>query len=210
MSVARFIADQRTSYRVPLTLVCALLGVSLAWFYKWIGRASGPSASSELHTSRDRRRDTIDRAVAVAFRKARGLHGSPRLWADLKADGWQLNEKDGGGVDAPSRPGRAADPTPLRAHAAGQDRTEEFPDLVKRDFTAEQPNRKWVGDITEIPTVDSHGRPGPKLYLAAVIDLYSRRLLSAATGLHPDAELAGAAITMAVAARGEAGLVRLS
>ena len=67
MSVARFIADQRTSYRVPLTLVCALLGVSLSWFYKWIGRASGLSASSGLHTTRDRRRDTIDRAVAVAF-----------------------------------------------------------------------------------------------------------------------------------------------
>ena len=42
MSVARFIADQRTIYAVPHTLVCALLGVSLAWFYKWIKRADGP------------------------------------------------------------------------------------------------------------------------------------------------------------------------
>ena len=41
MSVARFIADQRTNYRVPHTVVCALLGVSLAWFYKWLGRAAG-------------------------------------------------------------------------------------------------------------------------------------------------------------------------
>ena len=39
MSVARFIADQRTDYRVPHTIVCALLGVSVAWFYKWITRA---------------------------------------------------------------------------------------------------------------------------------------------------------------------------
>ena len=53
-----------------------------------------------------------------------------------------------------------------------------------------------MGDITEIPT--AHG----KLYLATVIDLYSRRLLGAATGLHPDAPLAGDAIKMAVAARG--------
>ncbi|BBY60949.1 hypothetical protein MSAR_40850 [Mycolicibacterium sarraceniae] len=79
-----------------------------------------------------------------------------------------------------------------------QDKTApKFPDLVKRDFTAAAPNLKWVGDMTEIPT-----ECGQKLYLATVIDLYSRRLLGAAMGLHPDAELACAAITMAVAARG--------
>lgn len=54
--------------------------------------------------------------------------------------------------------------------------------------------------MTEIPT-GPDGK-GPKLYLASVIDLYSRRLLGAATGLHPDAELACAAIKMAVTARG--------
>ena len=77
MSVARFIADQRTNYRVPHTVSCLLLGVSLAWFYKWLSRASGPSATSGLHTTRDRRRETIDRAVKVMFTKKRGLHGSP-------------------------------------------------------------------------------------------------------------------------------------
>ena len=46
MSVARFIADQRTNYRVPHTVVCALLGVSLAWFYKWLVRAGSPGAVS--------------------------------------------------------------------------------------------------------------------------------------------------------------------
>src|SRR4051812_40726232 len=76
----------------------------------------------------------------------------------------------------------------------------KFPDLLKRDFTAKAPNTRWVGDITEIPT-GPDGR-GPKLYLGTVIDLYSRRLLGAATGLRPDAELACAAIKMAVAARG--------
>src|SRR4051794_23352983 len=82
-----------------------------------------------------------------------------------------------------------------------QDKTApKFPDLLRRDFTAQRPNAKWVGDMTEIPT-GPHGR-GPKLYLATVIDLYSRRLLGAATSRHPDAELACAAITMAMAARG--------
>ena len=93
MSVARFIAAQRTNYRVPHTVVCALLGVSLAWFYKWLGRATGPSAASGLHTTRDRRRDTIDRAVRVMFTNKRGLHGSPRLVHDLRDDGWEVSEK---------------------------------------------------------------------------------------------------------------------
>ena len=84
MSVARFIADQRTIYAVPHTLVCALLGVSLAWFYKWIKRADGPGAASGLFTDTDRRRDAVDRAVKVAFKDAKGLHGSPRLHADLR------------------------------------------------------------------------------------------------------------------------------
>ena len=93
MSVARFIADQRTNYRAPHTVVCALLGVSLAWFYKWLGRAQGPGAVGGLHTDRDRRRETIDRAVRVMFTKKRGLHGSPRLVYDLREDGWTVSEK---------------------------------------------------------------------------------------------------------------------
>ena len=201
MSVARFIADQRTNYRVPHTVVCALLGVSLAWFYKWLTRASGPSATSGLHSTRDRRRDTLDRAVAAGFKKARGLHGSPRLHADLRDDGWQVSEKTV--ADSMRRQGLVARRIKRRSGLTRQDKTApKFPDLLSRDFTADRPNAKWVGDMTEIPTVDRHGRPGPRLYLATVIDLYSRRLLGAATGLHPDAELACAAIKMAVAARG--------
>ena len=195
MSVARFIADQRTKHRVPHTLTCALLGVSLAWFYKWLGRASGPSAASGLHTIRDRRRDTVDRAVKVAFGKARGLHGSPRLVCDLRDAGWTVSEKTV--ADSMRRRGLVARRIRRRNGLTRQDRTApKFPDLLKRNFTADRINAKWVGDMTEIPT--EHG----KLYLATVIDLYSRRLLGAATGLHPDAELACQVIKMAVATRG--------
>jgi hypothetical protein len=84
MSVARFIADQRAYYRVPHTLTCLLLGVSLAWFYKWRDRPLTP---------RQRRRATLDAAVAAMFDGARGLHGSPRLHADLRADGRQVSMK---------------------------------------------------------------------------------------------------------------------
>ena len=195
MSVARFIADQRTNYRVPHTVVCALLGVSLAWFYKWFERAAGPSAASGLHTPRDRRRDTIDRAVRVMFTKKRGLHGSPRLVHDLRDDGWTVSEKTV--ADSMRRQRLVARRIKRRNGLTRQDTTApKFPDLLKRNFTAERPNARWVGDMTEIPTAAG------KLYLATVIDLYSRRLLGAATGRHPDAELACSAIKMAVAARG--------
>jgi putative transposase len=199
VSVARFIADQRTNYRVPHTLTCALLGVSVEWFYKWLHRATGPAAASGLHTKRDRRRDTIDRAVKVAFTKGCGLHGSPRLHADLRDDGWVVSEKTV--AESMRRQGLVARRIRRRNGLTRQDKTKPvFPDLLKRNFTADAPNVKWVGDITEIPT--GADDKGPKLYLATVIDLYSRRLLGAATGLRPDAELACAAIKMAVAARG--------
>ena len=87
MSLAAFIASQRTEHRVPHAVTCRALDVSESWFYKWLSRASGPSATSGLHTTRDRRRETIDRAVKVMFTKKRGLHGSPRLHADLRDDG---------------------------------------------------------------------------------------------------------------------------
>jgi hypothetical protein len=199
VSVARFIADQRTNHRVPHTLTCLLLGVSLAWFYKWSKRVNSPGAANGLHTSRDRRRDTIDRAVKVAFKKARRLHGSPRLHQDLRDDGWTVSEKTV--ADSMRRQGLVARKIKRRRGLTRQDKTApKFPDLLKRDFTADQPNTKWVGDMTEIPT--GPDEQGPKLYLATVIDLYSRRLLGAATGLHPDADLACAAIKMAVAVRG--------
>ena len=195
MSVARFIADQRTNYRVPHTFTCALLGVSLAWFYKWVSRAKGPAAVSGLHTKRDLRRDSVDRAVRVMFGKRRGLHGSPRLHTDLVEDGWVVSEKTV--ADSMRRQGLIARKIKRRNGLTKQDKTApKFPDLLRRDFTAERANTRWVGDMTEIPTA------GGKLYLATVIDLYSRRLLGAATGLHPDADLACSAIKMAVAARG--------
>ena len=195
MSVARFIADQRTNYAVPHALVCSLLGVSEAWFYKWIKRADGPGAASGLFTDTDRRRDTVDRAVRVAFKNAKGLHGSPRLHADLREAGWQISEKTV--AESMRRQGLVARVIKRRSGLTRQDKTApKFPDLVRRDFTAPAPNCKWVGDITEIPTAEG------KLYLATVIDLYSRRLLGAATSAHPDADLACAAIQMAVTARG--------
>jgi putative transposase len=186
VSVARFIADQRTNHRVPHTITCLLLGVSLSWFYKWRGRPPTP---------RQQRRTDLDAVVAAMFDDAKGLHGSPRLRADLRAAGWVVTEKTV--AESMRRQGLAARKAKRRKGLTKQDKTApRFPDLVNRDFTAAAPNRKWCGDVTEIPTADG------KLYLATVIDLYSRRLLAAATSLRCDAELCEQAIKIAVAVRG--------
>lgn len=186
MSVARFVADQRTFYRVPVVFSCALLGVSVSWLYKWLDREPTPQA---------RRRAKLDVAVRAEFEAHRGLHGSPRLFVDLRDKGWKVSEKSV--ADSMRRQGFVARIVKRRNGLTRQDRAAaKFPDLLRRDFSASRVNEKWVGDITEIPTADG------KLYLATVIDLYSRRLLAAATSLHPDAELACSAIQMAVAVRG--------
>src|SRR5207302_10656874 len=70
------------------------------------------------------------------------------------------------------------------------------PDLVRRKFTAVAPNLLWCGDLTEVDTDEG------KLYLATVLDLFSRRMLGYAMSEHHDAALAVAALGMAAASRG--------
>lgn len=186
MSVARFIADQRTFYRVPHAFCCRLLGISESWFYKWVDREP---------TARQKRRGEVDAAVKAAFDASKGTHGSPRVLADLLDAGWKVSEKTV--ADSMRCQGLVARIIKRRKGLTKQDKkAPKFPDLVQRDFTACLPNTTWVGDITEIPTVKG------KLYLATVIDLFSRRLLGAATSLHPDANLACDAIRIAAAMRG--------
>jgi len=74
VSVARFIADQRTVYRVPHALTCAMLGVSVSWFYKWLHREP---------TDRERHRAELDTRVAELFVASKRTYGSPRIHADL-------------------------------------------------------------------------------------------------------------------------------
>ena len=91
MSVARFIADQRTFYRVPYAVCCAILGVSQSWFYKWFNRPA---------TAGQRRRAELDAEVLSFFNASKRSYGSPRVRADLLAAGWPVGAK--GRVD--SRP----------------------------------------------------------------------------------------------------------
>ena len=189
MSLAVFIADQRTSHDVPHAVACRALTVSESWCYKWNSRQQ-----HRRPTSTEQRRAKLDTAVAAAFQAAHGLHGSPCIHADLRAAGWVVSEKTV--AKSMARQGLVARGKKRRKNLTRPDkRAVPFPDLVQRD-TAPEPNVKWVGDMTEIPT--SAG----KLYLFTAIDLFSRRLLGYATSSHPDAELAGETIKVAVAARG--------
>ena len=98
------------------------------------------------HTEQDKRCAEVDVAVAEAFQAPRGLHGSPRLHADLREAGWQVSEKTV--AESMRRQGLIARRIKRRRRLTRQDKTApKFPDLLKRDFTAAAPNMKWVGDF---------------------------------------------------------------
>jgi putative transposase len=186
VSVARFIADQRTFYRVPVAVCCAMLGLSVGWFYKWI---KAPVSGQRL------RRRELDAKVCELFDASERTYGSPRIHRDLAEAGWSVGENTV--ADSMRRQGLFGRKPKRRKGLTKQDKkAAAFPDLLQRDFTAPAPNLKWCGDITEIPTGEG------KLFLATVIDLYSRRLLACPIGKHPDRFLCMDAIKIAAATRG--------
>jgi putative transposase len=186
MSVASFVAAQRTDHGVPHALSCGALGLSESWFYKWRDRPPTP---------REDRRAALDAAVKASFEDSDGDYGSPRVLADLRAEGWKVSKKS---VEASmARQGLVARPKRrFRSLTRPDKAAPPAPDLVGRDFSAQAVNEKWCGDLTEIPTAEG------KLYLATVEDLASRRLAGFAIDEHHDAELAAGALKMAAAVRG--------
>src|SRR5688572_24380388 len=84
MTLVGFIADQRTTFGVPVAVACRALGVSVSWFYKWKSR--GPS-EGQL------RRRALDQAVKGFFDDSDGTYGSPRILADLRDAGWVISKK---------------------------------------------------------------------------------------------------------------------
>jgi putative transposase len=184
--VAAFIAAQRAQHQVPQATACRALGVSEAWFYKW--RHGDPSPQHA-------RREQLKVAIARLFAAHRGTYGSPRIAADLRDEGWAVSENT---VAALMRElGLAARRRRRRRSSTRQGRGRwRAPDLIGRQFAASTLNRKWYGDGTEIPTDEG------KLYLDSVLDMGSRRIVGFGLGEHHDADLAEAALQMAVAVRG--------
>jgi putative transposase len=146
-------------------------------------------------TARQQRRGELDADVLKMFKASRRTYGSPRIHADLLEAGWQVSVNSV--ADSMRRQGLQGRKPKHSKGLTRQDRkAPRFPDLLKRDFTAPAPNMKWCGDMTEIPTDDG------KLYLATVLDLFSRKLLACPTSEHPNAELACDAMKIAAAVRG--------
>jgi putative transposase len=190
MTVASFVAAQRTDHRVPHALSCRALELSESWFYKWRDRSP---------TSRQARRVELDAAVKASFDISGGTpgtYGSPRVFEDLIEAGWRVSVKTvAASMARQGLQGRC--PKRKRRSLTRPDKAAApIPDLVKRDFGAEAIDQRWCGDLTEIPTDEG------KLYLATVLDLGSRRLPGFAMGEHHDSPLAKAALCMAAAIRG--------
>jgi putative transposase len=187
--VARFIAAQRVEYQIPHATACRALGVCEAWFYKWRDGDASP---------RRARRERLTVEIKRIFALHHGKYGSPRITDDLREAGWTVSEKTVAAIMREQH--LMARPKRRRKHTTRQGTGRwRAPDLIGRDFPTNPVgtlNQKWYGDGTEIDTDEG------KLFLDSVLDMGSRRVVGFAMDSHHDAELAHAALAMAVAVRG--------
>jgi putative transposase len=170
----------------PVAAMARVLGVSTAGYYAWADRQ--PSARAVADAALLKR----IRTVHLGSRKT---YGSPRVHAELRGLGERHGRKriarlmrEAGLVGASHR--RGGPVTTRRDQEA-----RSAPDLVDRDFTAAGPNQLWVADITYVPTAAGF------LYLAVVLDAFSRRIVGWSMANHLRAELVLDALEMAVGQR---------
>jgi putative transposase len=181
----RFVEREKVHHHV--VTLCRVLGVSPSGYWAWAGRPARPRPADEA---------ALVAAIQTAHAASRGTYGSPRIHAVLRADGWRVGRKRVArlmrqdGLVGVHRRRRAS----LAAGSAHRAMT-TAPDLVRRRFTADRPDRLWVADITELPTA-----AGP-LYLAAIVDVFSRRVVGWALADHVRTSLVLAALDIALATR---------
>ncbi len=188
-----FIASKAGDF--PVAWMCRRLEVSTSGFYRW-SKTEEPE-----RVRRDRQLGTKIRAFHAA---SGGTYGSPRIIRDLKADDEAVSRKR---VARLMRENGLSGKTPRRFRRT-TDSKHDLPiadNLVARDFNPDAPNRIWGADITYVRTWAGW------LYLAVVIDLFSRRVVGWAIADHMRTELVLSALTMAFEARQpEAGLIHHS
>ena len=167
---------------IPVALACRVLEVSRSGYYAW--RDRGRSKRSK----EDRQLRAEIRGI---YKEHRARYGSPRIHRELVERGFSVGLHRVARLMAEdSLQGRQK-----RRFRTTTDSTHALrvaPNVLARDFTAKAPNEKWVGDITYIRTLDGW------LYLAALIDLFSRRVVGFATSSNIDTELALDALTNAL------------
>ena len=165
--------------------MCRVLEVSTSGYYAWRKRPMSGRARADAELSL---------RIQAIHQRSRATYGAPRIHAELAADGIRVGRKrvarlmDAAGLHGVSR--RKWVTTTVRDRAA-----RPAPDLVERNFTATGPNRLWVADITYVPTWAGF------LYLAVVLDAFSRRVVGWAMETHLRTELVLAALNMALGQR---------
>ncbi len=168
----------------PVATMCRVLGVSPSGYYAWRKRPLSTRARTDVE---------LTARVEGVHRASRGTYGAPRIHAELTAEGLPIGRKRiarlmrAAGLQGVSR---RTVRTTVRDETA-----RPAPDLVDRQFTAVEPDRLWVADITYVPTWAGF------LYLAVVLDAWSRRVIGWAMAAHLRTELVVAALDMAVAQR---------
>ena len=190
----RFIATEKAHH--SLTLLCRCLRVTRSGFYAWQQRPES------AHAKRDQQLTVLVRA---SFEASQGRYGSPRIHRDLQEQQEPASRK---------RVIRLMQKQQLKARQRKRFKCTTMSDhdlpvaanLLDRHFTAEKPNQRWVGDTTEFVIGDS-----TKLYLAAILDLYSRFIVGWAVSPVNDRHLAIKALERALKRRcPDAGLLHHS
>jgi len=174
----------------PVSVMARVLGVSKAGFYAWLRRPASAHAQADT---------ALLKRVRTVHATSRDTYGAPRVHAELGARGEKHGRKriarlmrDAGLVGASRR--RHGPVTTRRDKGV-----RPAPDLVDRKFTAEEPNQLWVADITFVPTAAGF------LYLAVVLDAWSRRIVGWSMANHLRAELVIDALQMAIGQRRPTG-----
>jgi putative transposase len=163
--------------------VCEVLEVSRSGYYAWRDR---PCSGQE------RRREELARKIQAVYQENRHVYGSPRVCRALQAQGESVCENTVArvmrqhGIQAKSKKKFVPRTTDSLHDQPVAD------NLLNREFTADRPNRKWVTDITYIPTDEGW------LYLAGVLDLFSRKIVGWAMADHMRTDLVSDALRMAI------------
>ena len=161
-----------------------VLKVSRAGFYDWRNRKDKPSPSQQ-------RRDARDVQIRSLFEVGKGRNGAPRLSKDMADLDQNCNRKTV--ADSMRRQGlRAKGARKFKATTNSKHNLSVAPNLLQQDFSADAPNQKWVGDITYLWTDEGW------LYLAIMLDLYSRKVVGWAMSERMTATLVCDALRMAL------------
>jgi putative transposase len=166
-------------------VLCNTLEVSSSGYYAWRSRPASQ------HCREDAR---LAAQIQQIFLDARSLYGSPRIHAVLKTRGVHCSRKRV--VRLMQQLGLSAQIKKRRKPTTKSDPSTRFaPNVLKRDFVAEQPNTKWVTDTKAVETAEGW------LYLAVILDLFSRTVVGWAMAASEDSALTELALRMAVARR---------